>query len=66
MIWMEWEPVFENAWAMARPMPREPPVIRTRVGRCCVGVEVKEYLQLEVRWLSLWPLRENSENSEPG
>jgi hypothetical protein len=41
MIWMEWVPVLENAWAMARPMPREPPVIRTRVGRCCVGVGVE-------------------------
>lgn len=32
VIWMEWFPVFAKAWAMERPMPREPPVIRTWVG----------------------------------
>lgn len=33
VIWMEWFPVREKAVAIARPMPREPPVIRTRIGR---------------------------------
>lgn len=33
MIWIEWFPVREKAVAIARPMPREPPVIRTRIGR---------------------------------
>lgn len=29
VIWMEWFLVLAKAWAIARPMPREPPVIRT-------------------------------------
>lgn len=38
ITWMEWFPVFAKAWAMERPMPREPPVIRTWVGGEEVGV----------------------------
>lgn len=39
VIWMEWFPVFAKAWAMDRPMPRVPPVIRTWAGDEDVGVE---------------------------